>query len=166
MEVLQTDAAINPGNSGGPLCNIDGEIIGITNMKLVDDTVEGMGFAIPIAEALNVATILEKDGKINRPKLGISISPVENKLDLYYKEGILVPNEIDYGLVVISVEANSAAAKAGLKKGDIITDLAGTKITNLAEFRYELYKHNPREEIDITYIRDGNKKTVKIILSE
>ena len=165
IEVLQTDAAINPGNSGGPLCNINGEVIGVTNMKLVDDTVEGMGFAIPIEEALNVATILEKDGKINRPKLGINVSTVDNKLELYYQSGILVPNDIEEGIVVISVEAKSPAEKAGLKKGDIITNLAGTKTSNLAEFRYELYKHNPREAIDITYIRDGNKNTVKIVLN-
>ena len=62
MNVLQTDAAINPGNSGGPLCNTNGEVIGITNMKLVDSSVEGMGFAIPIEDALKVSDILEKDG--------------------------------------------------------------------------------------------------------
>ena len=64
MQVLQTDAAINPGNSGGPLCNTNGEVIGITNMKLVDDTVEGMGFAIPIEDAIKVSALLEKEGKI------------------------------------------------------------------------------------------------------
>ena len=166
MEVLQTDAAINPGNSGGPICNINGEVIGITNMKLVDDKVEGMGFAIPIEEALNVAEVLEKEGKITRPKLGVSISTVSNKLELYYQSGILVPNDIEEGIVVVSVESGSSAEKAGLKKGDIITKLAGTKTADLAEFRYELYKHNPGEEIEVTYIRDGKEQTTKLILSK
>ena len=166
MQVLQTDAAINPGNSGGPICNTNGEVIGITNMKLVDDTVEGMGFAIPIEEALKVVEILESNGKITRPKLGVSISTIDNKIELYYQSGILVPNDIEEGIVVVSVEENSAAQKAGLKKGDIITKIAGTSSTTLADFRYELYKHRPGEEIEITYIRNGNEETVKLILSE
>ena len=164
MEVLQTDAAINPGNSGGPICNINGEVIGITNMKLVDDTVEGMGFAIPIEEALNVAEILEKEGKITRPKLGVSISSASNKLELYYQSGILLPNDISEGIVVVAVEAGSAAEIAGLKKGDVIIKLAGTKTTDLADFRYELYKHNPGEEIEVTYIRNSETLSAKITL--
>lgn len=164
MQVLQTDAAINPGNSGGPICNINGEVIGITNMKLVDDTVEGMGFAIPIEEALKVVEILESDGKITRPKLGISISTADNKYQIYYQYGILVPNDIEEGIIVVSIEKNSSAEKAGIKKGDIITKLAGTKTNNLADFRYELYKHNPNEEIEVTYIRDGKEQTTKITL--
>lgn len=164
MQVLQTDAAINPGNSGGPICNINGEVIGITNMKLVDDTVEGMGFAIPIEEALKVVEILESDGKITRPKLGISVSTADNKYQIYYQYGILVPNDIEEGIIVVSIEKNSSADKAGIKKGDIITKLAGTKTNNLADFRYELYKHNPNEEIDVTYIREGIEQTTKITL--
>lgn len=164
MQVLQTDAAINPGNSGGPICNINGEVIGITNMKLVDDTVEGMGFAIPIEEALKVVEILERDGKITRPKLGISVSTADNKYQIYYQYGILVPNDIEEGIIVVSIEKNSSAEKAGIKKGDIITKLAGTKTNNLADFRYELYKHNPNEEIEVTYIREGIEQTTKITL--
>ena len=164
MQVLQTDAAINPGNSGGPICNINGEVIGITNMKLVDDTVEGMGFAIPIEEALKVVEILESEGKITRPKIGVSISIISNRIELYYQSGILIPNDIEEGLVIISVEKNSSAEKAGLKKGDVIIKLSGTKTSTLADFRYELYQHNPGEEIEITYIRDGKETTTKITL--
>lgn len=166
MQVLQTDAAINPGNSGGPICNINGEVIGITNMKLVDDKVEGMGFAIPIEEALKVVEILETDGKITRPKLGVSVSTISNRFELYYQSGILVPNDIETGLVIVSVEKNTPAELAGLKKGDIIIKLAGTKINDLADFRYELYKHNPGDEIEITYIRDNKETTTKIKLNK
>ena len=164
MKVLQTDAAINPGNSGGPLCNTNGEVIGITNMKLVDDTVEGMGFAIPIEDALKVAEILETEGKITRPKLGVNIASINNRIELYYQSGILVPNDIESGMVIVSIESNSAAEKAGLKKGDIIIKLAGTDTDTLADFRFELYKHNPGEEIEITYIRDGKEGTIKLTL--
>ena len=124
MQVLQTDAAINPGNSGGPICNTNGEVIGITNMKLVDDTVEGMGFAIPIEDALKVAEVLEKDGKVSRPYIGISMLDLSNSYYLW-QSGIMVPENVNNGVAVVKVESGSPADKAGLKKGDIITKLAG-----------------------------------------
>lgn len=165
MQVLQTDAAINPGNSGGPLCNTNGEVIGITNMKLVDDTVEGMGFAIPIEEALKVVDILEKEGKVTRPYIGISMLDLSNSFYLW-QAGIIIPENIEEGIAIYSVESNSPAEKAGLKKGDIIIKLSGTKTGSLAEFRYELYKHSPNEEIEITYIRDGKEENTKLTLGK
>lgn len=165
MQVLQTDAAINPGNSGGPLCNINGEVIGITNMKLVDDTVEGMGFAIPIEEAIKVANILESDGKVTRPYIGISMLDLSNSFYLW-QAGIILPENVEEGVAVYNVEANSPASKAELNKGDIITKLAGKKIKNLAEFRYELYKHSPNEEIEVTYLRNGKEQTTKLTLGK
>lgn len=165
MQVLQTDAAINPGNSGGPLCNTNGEVIGITNMKLVDDTVEGMGFAIPIEEALKVANVLEKEGKVKRPYIGISMLDLNNSFSLW-QAGIMLPENIDKGVAVYSVENNSPADKAGLKKGDIIIKLAEKNITSLADFRYELYKHSPNEEVVVTYIRNGKEETTKLTLGK
>lgn len=165
MQVLQTDAAINPGNSGGPLCNTNGEVIGITNMKLVDDTVEGMGFAIPIEEALKVAEVLETEGKIIRPYIGISMLDLSNSYYLW-QAGIMLPDGVEEGIAIYSVENNSPADKAGLKKGDIITKLAGKEVGSLAEFRYELYKHNPNEEVEVTYLRDGKEQTTKLTLAK
>ena len=165
MQVLQTDAAINPGNSGGPICNTNGEVIGITNMKLVDDTVEGMGFAIPIEEALKVADILEKSGKITRPYIGISMLDLSNSFNLW-QAGILIPENVKEGIAIYQVEANSPAASAGLQKGDIITKIAGKTTKTLAEFRYELYKHNPGEEIEVTYNRNGKEQTTKVTLGK
>lgn len=165
MQVLQTDAAINPGNSGGPICNINGEVIGITNMKLVDDTVEGMGFAIPIEEAIKVSAILEKEGKITRPYIGISMLDINNSYYLW-QAGIMLPENITEGVAIYSVEKDSPAEKSGLKKGDIIIKLAQKEISNLAEFRYELYKHEPSETIEITYIRDNKKETTNITLGK
>ena len=165
MQVLQTDAAINPGNSGGPLCNTNGEVIGITNMKLVDDTVEGMGFAIPIEDALKVAEILERDGKVTRPYIGISMLDLSNSFYLW-QAGILVPENVKEGVAIYKVEPNSPAAQAGLQKGDIITKLAGKTTKSLAEFRYELYKHSPNEEVEVTYYRNGKEQTTKIRLGK
>ena len=165
MQVLQTDAAINPGNSGGPICNTNGEVIGITNMKLVDDKVEGMGFAIPIEDALKVAEILESDGKVTRPYIGISMLDLSNSFYLW-QAGILVPENVKEGVAIYKVEENSPASSAGLQKGDIITKLAGKRTKSLAEFRYELYKHNPEETIDITFIRNGKEQTTKITLGK
>ena len=165
MQVLQTDAAINPGNSGGPICNVDGEVIGITNMKLVDDTVEGMGFAIPIEEALKVAEILEKEGKVTRPYIGISMLDINNSYYLW-QAGILIPEDVKEGIAIYKVENSSPASQAGLQKGDIIIKISGKKTRSLAEFRYELYKHSPGEEIEITYIRNGQEKTTKLTLEK
>ena len=165
MQVLQTDAAINPGNSGGPLCNTNGEVIGITNMKLVDDTVEGMGFAIPIEDALKVAEVLEKDGKVSRPYIGISMLDLSNSYYLW-QAGIMVPENVNNGVAVVKVESGSPADKAGIKKGDIITKLAGKDTKSLAEFRYELYKHSPNDSVEVTYIRDGKEQKTKLTLGK
>lgn len=165
MNVLQTDAAINPGNSGGPLCNTNGEVIGITNMKLVDNSVEGMGFAIPIEDALEFATTLEKEGKISRPYIGIGMLDLDNSYYLW-QSGITIPDNVKSGVAVYSVESNSPASKAGLKKGDIITKLGDKKTESLAEFRYELYKLSPNDKVKVTYIRDGKEQTTTITLGK
>ena len=163
MKVLQTDVAINPGNSGGPLCNVNGEVIGITNMKLVDSTIEGMGFAIPIEDALNYSKTLEKGDKVERPYLGISMIDIKDSYYLWQNR-IVVPSNIKEGLVIQEVSNNSPANKAKLKKGDIITKLDNKKISSLAEFRYELFKHNVGDIIKITYIRNSKESSVKVKL--
>lgn len=165
MKVLQTDTAINPGNSGGPLCNVAGEVIGITNMKLVDSSVEGMGFAIPIDDALTYAESIEKTGKVARPYIGISMLDLSDSYYLW-QAGITVPGNIKEGIAIYSVEDNSPAAKAGLQKGDIITEVAGTKVGAVSKFRYELYKHSPNDTIEIKYYRNGKEETAKITLSQ
>ena len=164
MKVLQTDAAINPGNSGGPICNTNGEVIGITNMKLVDNSVEGMGFAIPIEDALYYSAILEKGGNIERPFVGIGMLDIGDSLYLW-QNGITIPSGVTKGVVISVVNDNSPASNAGLKKGDIIIKLGDNDIDSLAEFRYELYKHKVGEEVSITYIRNGKTKETKIKLA-
>lgn len=165
MKVLQTDAAMNPGNSGGPLLNINGEVIGINSLKLVQEEIEGMGFAIPIEFAMSHVEKLEKGEKIERPMLGISLIDVGNTA-LLYQNGIKVDKQITSGVVVASVQEGTGAAKSGLKKGDIITKMEGQNIKDSAYLRYELYKYNPGDTIKLTYLRDGKENTVEIKLTK
>lgn len=165
MRVLQIDASINPGNSGGPLLNVNGEVIGICSMKLVDDQIEGMGFAIPIEYAMNHVDSLEKGEKINWPLLGISMLNVTDTISLY-RSNIRIPDEITEGVVVVEITENTGAAKSDLQKGDVITKLDGNKVKDTAYLRYELYQHQAGDTIEITYIRDGKEKTTKVTLSK
>ncbi len=165
MKVLQTDAAINPGNSGGPLLNINGEVIGINSMKLVQEEIEGMGFAIPIEYAMNHVEALEKGNSIDWPVLGISMLNVTDTSALY-RNNISVSSNIKSGVVVVSITENSGASKSNLKAGDIITEINGEKVNNIAYLRYELYKYTPNETIEVTYIRDNKQYKTKVTLSK
>ncbi len=163
MRVLQIDASINPGNSGGPLLNVNGEVIGICSMKLVDDDIEGMGFAIPIEYAMNHAESLEKNEKIEWPVLGISMVNVTDTATLRQYD-ITLDENITYGAVVVDTVKDSGADKAGLKKGDVIIKVNDTKIKDHAYLRYELYQHQAGDTINVTYIRDGKEHTTKVTL--
>lgn len=164
MSVLQVDAAINPGNSGGPLLNVNGEVIGINSLKLVQDEIEGMGFAIPIEDAIKYVSILEEGKTIERPLIGITMANVSNTY-LLYQYGINLDSNIDQGVVIISIVDGSGANLAGLKKGDVITKLNNEDVKNAAYLKYELYKYNPGDTIDLTYIRDGVEKVAKVTLT-
>lgn len=164
MKVLQTDAAINPGNSGGPLANINGEVIGITSLKLVQEQIEGMGFAIPIEDALYYADVLEKGITIERPFVGIGMLDI-NETYYIWSSGINIDNSIKSGVIVSEVVDNSPASKGGLQKGDVVCEIAGETVSTKAQFRYELYKHQPGDTIEIKYYRGKDKKTTKITLS-
>lgn len=165
MKVLQIDAAVNPGNSGGPLCDVSGKVIGIISLKIVQDEVEGMGFAIPIEDALKYANAIEEGGEIVRPYIGISMLDLSEEYYLWQNR-ITIPDGVDEGIAIVEVVSGSPAAKAGLKKGDIITKLAGEDTGSLAEFRYELYKHNVGDKLEVTYYRDGKEQTTQITLGK
>lgn len=163
MKVLQIDASINPGNSGGPLLNVNGEVIGVCSMKLVDDEIEGMGFAIPIEYAMSHIESLEKGKKIEWPLLGIAMANSTSKEQLY-ANNIKIPENSPEGVVVVSVEKGTGAANSDLKTGDIITKLDGNEVKDYAHLRYELYKHKAGDTVEITYYRDNKEKkaTVKL----
>lgn len=165
MKVLQIDAAVNPGNSGGPLCDVSGKVIGIISLKIVQDEVEGMGFAIPINDALKYASLIEEGGEISRPYLGIGMLDLSEEYYLWQNR-ITIPDGVDEGVAVISVEKNTPAEKAGLKKGDIIVKINDQDVGSLAEFRYELYKHEVGEKVKLSFYRDGKVKTTTVTLTK
>lgn len=165
VKVLQTDAAISPGNSGGPLVNLAGDVIGITSLKLVDEEVEGMGFAIPIEDAMNYVDTLEKGETIQRPMMGVQIIDLTNKYVLY-RYGINVDDSIESGVMLMEVSNGYPAADAGLKDGDVITEINGEKVSTTSEFKYELYKHSVGDTIEVTYIRGGKEKKTNVTLNK
>lgn len=165
MQVIQIDAAVNPGNSGGPLVNAKGEVIGIISLKLVEASVENMGFAIPIDYAMKYIDNLENNTKINRPLLGVSMLNVDEVYALY-RYGITIDSKITSGVVVVDVTNNNGASKAGLKKGDVITKFNDIEIKNSAFLKYNLYKYNVNDTVKVTYYRDGKYNTVNVVLTK
>lgn len=165
MQVLQTDAAINPGNSGGPLVNMKGEVIGINSMKLVEDEIEGMGFAIPIEIAMSAVDKLEKGEKVLRPVIGVQLIDATNTYTLYYHK-ITIDEEVNRGAVVASVEDGYPAKEAGLQKGDVILEVNGEEVEDSAHLRFLLYKYDIGEEIEMKVYRSGKIKNVVVKLDK
>lgn len=165
MQVLQTDAAMNPGNSGGPLVNMNGEVIGVNSVKLVQNEIEGMGFAIPIEIAMGSVEKLEKGEKIVRPLIGIEMVDVTNVYSLYYNK-IDVDKSITHGIAVVNVQSDTPASKANLQKGDVIVEINGTKIDSLAKFRFTLYKYSIGDKVKVKYYRGKDIKEVTITLDK
>ena len=159
MRVMQTDAAINSGNSGGPLCNVNGDVIGVTNMKLVNSGVEGMGFAIPIEDALKYANALVSGEDVSRPYIGISMVDANNRT--YASKYGISPRT---GVIVESASAGSPAEKAGLTTGDVIIAINDDEIVSVASLRYTLYKYKSGDTITVKYIRNGSEKKTNLTL--
>ncbi len=149
---IQTDAAINPGDSGGPLLNIKGEVIGM-NTAIIQ-TGQGLGFAIPVSTVKKITEELMKYGKVIRGWLGVLVQDVSKKLKKKYK--------INNGVVIIKVFKNSPAYKSGLKVGDIITHVNGQDIKSSKELKNFIAILKPEEEINVSILRDGKPKTLKI----
>ena len=165
MEVIQTNTAVNPGNSGGPLFNTNGEVVGVISMKLVENSIEGMGFAIPIDYAMSHVNKLEKGEKIERPLLGISMANVTDTY-LLFQNRIMVPDGVEEGVVVVEISNDSGASKSGLQKGDVIVKLNGAKVKNAAYLKYLLFKYNPGDTVTVTYNRNGKEATTKVTLTK
>ena len=164
MKVLQTDAAINSGNSGGPLCNANGEVIGITSLKLISNGVEGMGFAIPIEDAVEKAEQIISGDVSAYPVIGISMLDFSNA---YYSQyySLIRNSGLENGVIVTSVENGSAADEAGIEANDIITAIDGEEVLNSAYLRYYLYQHSVGDDITVTVYRDGSTRDLKLTLS-
>lgn len=168
MSVLQTDAAINSGNSGGPLANANGEVIGITSLKLSSSgtssaSIEGMGFAIPIETALNYAEKLENGETIERPSLGISMVNVSS---MYNRYPSLSNSGITEGVYVESVSDGSPADDGGMQAGDIIVEVDDKEVSDYAYLRYLLYNHSVGDTMKVRVYRDGDYIDLNITLDQ
>ncbi|WP_239984673.1 S1C family serine protease [Lentibacillus sediminis] len=163
-EVIQTDAAINPGNSGGALVNTEGEVIGINSMKIAQQAVEGIGFAIPIDSALPIMEQLESGEEVERPFIGISTASL-SQVPPQAQAQIELPDDVEGGMVIAQVEPGSSAEAAGLQQFDVITQINGNPITSILELRQFLYQEATiGETVEIEYYRDGNQQTVDLQL--
>lgn len=165
MKVLQTDAAINSGNSGGPLCNSNGEVIGITSLKLVSSGVEGMGFAIPIEDATRKAEQIINGEDVSYPYIGISMLDVTKVYNSYQYAELIQKTGVSSGVIVASVEKGSPASKGKLETNDIITKIDGKDVKNVAYLRYYLYQYKVGDTIKITVNRDGKTKELSVTLA-
>ena len=163
MSVLQTDTAINSGNSGGPLCNANGDVIGINSMKLVQSQVEGMGFAIPIEDAISYANMIVKGEKIKRSYLGLRMVNVSSTYN-FANEDIKIDSKVISGVAIIEILKDGPCNNTGLKKGDVITKIGDYKIKTVAELRYHLYKYKPNDKINIVVNRNGKVMSYKVTL--
>ena len=164
MKVIQTDAAINSGNSGGPLCNSNGEVIGITSLKLVSSGVEGMGFAIPIEDATSKAEQIIKGENVEYPYIGIAMIDVNKYYNSYQYGSLIQSSGVTSGVIVNSVEKGSPAAKGKIEENDIITKINDKEVKNVAYLRYYLYQHKVGDTIKVTVIRDGKTKELSVTL--
>ncbi|MGG5738223.1 MULTISPECIES: S1C family serine protease [Bacillus cereus group] len=165
-QVIQTDAAINPGNSGGALFNQNGEVIGINSSKIAQQSVEGIGFAIPINIAKPVIESLEKDGVVKRPALGVGVVSLED-VQAYAVNQLKVPKEVTNGVVLGKIYPVSPAEKAGLEQYDIVVALDDQKVENSLQFRKYLYeKKKVGEKVEVTFYRNGQKMTKTATLAD
>lgn len=154
--VIQTDAAINPGNSGGALVNSKGEVIGINTIKISDDSVEGLGFAIPSNDALKIIEELKVTGKIIRPYVGIY------GIDL--DEATATRNRLVEGIYVYQVQDGSPAQEAGLQNGDIIVEFDGQEVKTTQELNDIKNKKEIGDSVHIKVYRAGEYKEGDLVL--
>ncbi len=157
MNLIQTDAAINPGNSGGALVNTKGQLIGINSSKLVDESYEGMGFAIPSNMVKDICDNLIAHEGEGAPYTGISISS-------NYTSGVLEYYGYPVGAVVAGVDMGSPAEAAGIQRGDIITKFGDTKITEYTLYESALSNYYPGDKVKVTFYRAGKTTTVTVTI--
>lgn len=170
INAIQTDAAINPGNSGGALINIAGQVIGINSSKIASSagsgvSVEGMGFAIPSNDVVEVIKQLEDNGRVIRPALGVTMIDLSNISVQQQREILKLPESVDSGVVIRMVAGATPAEKAGLQQYDVITKIDGEKVTNSTELRAALYKKKIGDSMEITFFRGDEEQTVTVELT-
>lgn len=162
--LIQTDAAINQGNSGGPLVNLAGEVIGINTLVVRNtnsgNVAEGLGFAIPVNTAQAVAQQIIEKGYFARPYMGISFQPINPDIASRYD----LPAQ--WGVYVTRVAENSAASKAGLQEGDIITKIGNITLDETHSYVNTLFTFKPGDKIDLDVMRGNDTLQLSMMLGE
>ncbi|RYG73357.1 PDZ domain-containing protein [Lentibacillus lipolyticus] len=165
-EVIQTDAAINPGNSGGALINIEGQLIGINSMKINEEAVEGIGFAIPVDTARPIVEQLEQNGQVKRPYMGVEIYSLDEVPKTEWNRTLNLPDSVEGGVYVWSVESLSPADRAGMKRLDVITAIDGKEVMNMIDLRKILYQEKEvGDSLKVTFYRNGERQEATIELA-
>ncbi len=161
MNLLQTNAAVSPGNSGGGLFNEKGELIGIVNAKSAEEGAEGLGFAIPVNTAMEVAQSLIDNGYVTgRPALGIQVLAVSD-WQMMVQYGVSQP-----GVYIVDVTEGSCADKAGLKAGDLFVSIDGNSVTGTVDVTSALDSHAVGDTLEIQVAREGKVVQVSVVLEE
>ena len=161
MSLIQMDASVSPGNSGGGLFNMNGELIGLVNAKSSSSDAEGLGFAIPINDAIQVAQDLLENGYVSgRPYMGITYIAVTDA------QTAAQFNVNAYGVYVVDVVQGGPADKAGLKTGDRIVSIDGTEIAQKDDLGTLIQQHTAGDTLSITVARNGQMQTVSLTLGE
>jgi 2-alkenal reductase len=162
--LIQTDAAINQGNSGGPLVNLAGEVIGVNTLVVrqspTGNVAEGLGFAIPINAVQAVAEQIIEQGYFARPYMGVSFQPINPEIAARYDL------QAEWGAFITKVEPGSPASNAGIREGDIITEVGDITLDETHSYVNALFNYQPGEQIPLTVVRDGAVVQLQISLGE
>ena len=157
INMFQIDAAVNPGNSGGPVYNAAGQVIGVVTAKTSAEGVEGLGFAVPANDAVNIANELMENGfVVSHVQLGITTRTLTSSAARYYGQAV--------GVYVVEVNEGSCAEKAGLKAGDIIVAVEGKDTVSYEALKTVLRGYAPGDEVELTIYRNDSERTVTVTL--
>lgn len=157
-DLIQTDATINPGNSGGPLINLDGNVIGITSVKIT--TAEGIGFAVPINVVKPIIESYLKEEKFEEASLGIFA--YDKNVIPYLNEKL----EVTKGIYVAQISLDSVASKTSLKIGDVITKIDDLELNKMCDLRCYIYTKKPGDEVTLTILRNNQEQQIKVTLGK
>ena len=158
---VQTDAPINPGNSGGPLVDVDGHVVGIDTFILSESGgSEGLGFAIPSNVVRNIYEQLKTEGHVHRGQIGVYLRTITPDL----AEGLKLPR--DHGVLLEDVSPGSSADKAGLKVGEMVTNIGGKPVGDVKQFATLLFTYKIGQAAPIGVLRDGKEVTVNVTVIE
>ena len=160
VSFIQTDAAINPGNSGGPLLNARGQVIGI-NTAIIQNA-QGLGFAIPVNTARDIAEELIAKGKVEHPYLGIQMAGITPELRQQLKARSNIDLGTDKGVLIVDVVPNSPASQAGLRSGDVILEIADTSVSQADEVQKAVSKVEVNSDVVLRVRRNGKPQNIKV----